>query len=106
MGEPRYVVDIQPQTATVVIGRKDELLVDGCTMEEVSFVDDMPPADPAIEIKVRYRARPAPARLVRDGGWHVRFDEPLGAVAPGQAAVFYRGDEVVGGGTIASTFRD
>jgi tRNA-specific 2-thiouridylase len=106
VGEPRYVVDIQSETSTVVIGRREDLLVDGCELEEVSFVADTPPSDPAIDIKVRYRARPQPARITREDGWRVRFDRPIGSVAPGQAAVFYDGDAVIGGGTISATFRD
>ena len=106
VGEPQYVVDIRPDTATVVIGSREELRVDGCTLDEVSFVNNAPPADPEIALKVRYRARPVRARLIDEGGWSVRFDEPVGAVAPGQAAVFYRGDVVLGGGTISATFRD
>ena len=107
LGEPRYVVDIRPDTATVVIGRKEDLLVDGCSLEEVSFVAGVPPTDCDIEIRVRYRSRPQPARLVADGHtWSAAFARPIGGVAPGQAAVFYKGDAVIGGGTITATFRD
>lgn len=105
LGEPRYVVDVQPATATVVIGRRQDLAVDGIDLEEVSFVAGMPPTDPRIDVVVRYRGAPVPGRLEEvAAAWRVRFDEPSGPVAPGQAAVFYRGDEVLGGGTIAATF--
>jgi tRNA-specific 2-thiouridylase len=99
--EPRFVVEIDAATSTVVIGDRDDLLASGCVVRDVSFVGGRPPADPAIEVKVRYRSRPVPARLeAGDDRWLVRFDDAQAAVAPGQAAVFYDGDEVLGGGTI------
>lgn len=107
LGERRYVVEIDPKTATVVIGDRDDLLTSGCLVEEVSFIAGSPPVDTAIDVKIRYRSRPVPALLVGSGGtdWRVHFEEPQHAVAPGQAAVFYRDDEVLGGGTIAEAVR-
>lgn len=103
-GERRYVVDIDPGTATVVIGRRDELLVDGCHVTDVSFVGGVAPADPRVEVQLRYRSRPVAARLhSAAGGYDVWFDMPTGGVAPGQAAVFYLADEVLGGGVIAAS---
>jgi tRNA-specific 2-thiouridylase len=105
-GEPRYVVDLQPATATVVIGTKADMEVKGCRLEEVSFVAGKPPAREGLSVKVRYRAKPVAASLEHDGGGFVlRFRDPQEAVAPGQAAVLYAGDEVVGGGTIAEVIR-
>jgi tRNA-specific 2-thiouridylase len=105
-GEPRYVVDIEPATSTVVIGRRRDLLVDGCELTAVGFVAGEPPEEPSVEVKVRYRSRPVAALLTGvDDGWRLRFDQPQTGVAPGQAAVFYHGDEVVGGGTITRSFR-
>jgi tRNA-specific 2-thiouridylase len=107
--EPRYVVDIQPAAATVVIGRKEDLLVDGCEVSDVSFVAGHPPQDPDVAVKLRYRARPVDARLLPAEGdgssWRVLFERPQGGVAPGQAAVLYRGDEVLGGGVIEAPIR-
>jgi len=104
LGEPRYVVDIEPKTATVMIGRKDDLLVAGCQVTGVSLISgaDAPPSD--VDVKLRYRARPVAAKVVpqADASWQVMFDEPQDGVAPGQAAVLYAGDEVLGGGTIAA----
>jgi tRNA-specific 2-thiouridylase len=104
--EPRYVVDIDPASATVVIGMRSELLVAGCTLGEVSFVAGEPPAAPDVLVKVRYRSRPVAARLTEvNGSWQVEFASDQAGVAPGQAAVFYRGAEVVGGGTIRRAIR-
>ena len=107
LGEPRYVVDIQPASATVVIGTRDDLAVAGCTLDEVTFVAGEPPEpDAALTVKVRYRAAAVPATLERtSGGFAVRFRHPQHAVAPGQAAVLYEGDAVIGGGTIAETIK-
>ncbi len=101
-GERRYVVDIRPAEATVVVGSRRDLLAEGCRVEGVSFVAGHAPENDAVAVKIRYRSEPTPARLAPagEGAWEVRFDEPQAAVTPGQAAVFYRGDEVLGGGTI------
>ena len=106
LGERRYVVAIDPSAATVTIGEEADLLAEGCRVTEVSFVAGVPPDDPEVEVKVRYRSPAVPALLLPgESDWTVRFREPQAAVAPGQAAVFYRGDEVVGGGTIAEAIR-
>ena len=103
----RYVVDIQPDRATVVIGTQDDLAADGCLVEDVTFVAGDPPSSPFVECQLRYRSRAVPAALSTRGSgrWGVRFAQPQSAVAPGQAAVFYSGDEVLGGGTIATALR-
>jgi tRNA-specific 2-thiouridylase len=107
LGTPRYVVDIEPATATVVIGRKEELLVAGCVVTDVSLVGGDVNLPSEVEVKVRYRARPVSAKvaLEDDGSWQVMFDQPQHGIAPGQAAVLYTGDEVLGGGTIAGAIR-
>ncbi|MDJ0960430.1 MAG: tRNA 2-thiouridine(34) synthase MnmA [Acidimicrobiia bacterium] len=105
-GEPRYVVDVDAPSATVTIGRKEDLEVGGCLVDDVSFIAGSPPADPKVEVKVRYRATPVAGSIrLSDGRWEVSFDRPQRAIAPGQSAVFYRGDEVLGGGTIATVVR-
>ena len=106
-GTARYVVDIRPAQREVVVGTMDDLLADGIVVDDVTFVSGGPPGDPSIDVKVRYRSRPVAATLaaIGNGGWSVRFEERQPAAAPGQAAVFYRGDEVLGGGTIRSVLR-
>ena len=105
--EPRYVVGVDPGVATVRIGRREELEVAGCEVADTTFVAGPAPGEGDVTVKVRYRAHPVRARVQPAGGgaWLVEFAQPQLGVAAGQAAVFYRGDEVLGGGTISSTFR-
>jgi tRNA-specific 2-thiouridylase len=107
MGEPRYVLDVQPATATVVIGTREDLLVDGVRVAAMSWIAGSPPDDPGVMVKTRYRSAPVPARLqhVADDEWEIWTESPQEAAAAGQAAVVYRGDEVLGGGTIEGTLR-
>lgn len=107
LGEPRFVVDIHPATATVVIGTRKDLEAAGCVIEEFSLVTGhLPAADVQLAVKVRYRAPAVPATVERTtDGAIVQFATPQLAVAPGQAAVIYAGEEVVGGGTIAEVIK-
>jgi len=104
VGEPVYVVDIDPRTHRVVIGPVSDLLVGDFTVESVNWVGVAPPREPfRCDVQVRYRSKPFPAAvtLAARFGVHVTADEPQRAVSPGQAAVFYRDDLVLGGGWIA-----
>ncbi len=101
--DPYYVVRVDAAENRVVVGRDEDLRVGGVEVRSVNWVSCDPPESPIeAEVKVRYRARPAPARVepVASGRVRVRFTEPQRAVAPGQSAVFYRGDVVLGGGVI------
>ena len=61
-----------------------------------------PSPDETIEVQIRYRSRPVPCRVRRDGSrWRVETERPLYAVTPGQAGVIYDRDELLGGGVIA-----
>jgi tRNA-specific 2-thiouridylase len=105
LGEPRYVSAIDAQTNVITLGRREDLYRDEFVMEKVSFVAGAPPRDEfATSIRIRHRATPVPgiARRSGEGNWTVRLDAPAWAPAPGQAAVFYKEDEVIGGGRIAS----
>jgi tRNA-specific 2-thiouridylase len=101
----RYVVGIRPETNVVLIGEEDLLLSRTAVAERLRFTRGVPPADGArVDAKIRYKSAPAPATLVVEGDRAtVRFDEPQRAITPGQAIVFYDGDEVLGGGTIESS---
>jgi tRNA-specific 2-thiouridylase len=100
--EPLYVIETNPVTRQVVVGSNAELLR---TEMEVSGINWVSIAEPSTEIraevKIRNRHAPAPATLTPTAsGVRVRFDVPQRAVTPGQAAVFYDGDLVLGGGWI------
>ena len=107
VGEPRYVLDVRPAMATVVVGSREDLLVDGVGVSGMSWVAGAPPADAGVEIKIRYRSDPVPATLsaVADDTWEIWFATPQERAAAGQAGVVYRGDEVLGGGTIEGLLR-
>ena len=99
-----YVIEIRAEDNRIVLGPEEELYRSSFWASNVSFVSGSPP-ETAIEVsaKVRYKASQRPAVVVPHGGYaEVRFAEPQRAVTPGQAVVFYDGDEIVGGGIIES----
>lgn len=96
--EPLYVVRIEPDTKRVVVGPRRALAVGGARLTDLNRIGGR--WNGAITAKVRSMARPVPARLQGD---RLLFDEPEYGVAPGQAAVLYAGERVLGGGWIAET---
>ncbi len=105
-GVPLYVVAIDPARNAVIVGPEEALYRASLEAEDVHYVAGRPPEGPArITARIRYRAPEAPATLEPrpDGSALVRFDEPQRAPTPGQVVVFYRGDEVLGGGIIRRT---
>ncbi len=105
VGEPRYVVELRPSSATVVVGSREDLAVAGFELASVSWVAGRPPADSRLEVQVRAHGATTPAVLTELDPVVVRLPEPVEAVAPGQTATFYRDEEVLGGGVIARTMR-
>ena len=101
-GTPRFVVRIDAANNQVVLGREEDLYRDRLWASGLSFTAGRPPPGPTrVTAKIRYKASESAATLVPHGHWaEVRFDEPQRAVTPGQAVVFYDGEEVVGGGYI------
>jgi len=101
VGEPRYVVDIQPSTSTVVIGARRDLRVGEVDLVEVTSVtgDRFDGA-----VSAQYRAHGEPVDAVLEGQRLV-FDIPQEAVAPGQTVAFYDDDRVLGGAIIRRTHR-
>ena len=99
-GERAYVTDIDVQTGTVRLGRREELLSREALLGDVVLHPGVTlPVD--CEVAIRYRGTAHPATLESAGsGLRVRFHTPASAVVRGQAAVFYRGDLVLGGATI------
>jgi tRNA-uridine 2-sulfurtransferase len=103
-GSPLYVIDIDAVKNRVVVGRNEELLKRRCTVRDVNWI--RPVADGerlAARVRIRNKHVPAPARLEARSasGAMVEFAEPQRAITPGQAAVFYDGEEVLGGGWIS-----
>ena len=102
--EPVFVKAVRPDTNTVVVSGRSDMLSQRCVVEDLRWVaGQAPPAGRPYDVRIRYRHEGAAARFaVRpDGRLDIVFDEPQFAVAPGQAAVLYDGDEVLGGGWIS-----
>ncbi len=103
-GERRYVVGLDRDTNRVVIGTADDLTARALVADDVLFIGETPTEQVAVEAMVRYRSTPVPAILTPLPERAARLVFPEGlrqpAATPGQAVVFSRGDEVLGGGTI------
>ena len=108
--QPRYVVDLDPETNRVIVGSAEDLLVEEFEVERVNWisragVNDLGPRDATVKIRYNHpgtRATVTPLELQRA---HVCLWEPQKAVTPGQAAVFYDDDVVLGGGWICRQVR-
>lgn len=107
-GEPLYVVGFRPDDDAVIVGEKEHLLRSEIVADEVNWLVAPPQDAMSARVKIRYNHPGADAEVapVGDGKVRIRFAEPQEAPCPGQAAVFYRGDAVLGGGTIQSTLND
>lgn len=105
LGYPVFVTKINPEKNTVKLGKREELACQAMVVEEFQ-TPDLPgllSANP-LDIRIRYRSLGQPGKITFADDNHliVRFDQPASAVTPGQSAVFYQGDKVLGGGIIAS----
>ncbi|MCE5334022.1 MAG: tRNA 2-thiouridine(34) synthase MnmA [Desulfobacteraceae bacterium] len=101
--EPYYVVRIEPEANAVRVGRAQDLFCETCTAREVNWVSIPPPGEPIrCRVRIRNLHRPAPAEVfpVSPDTATIRFDEPQRAVTPGQGAVFYDDELLLGGGII------
>jgi len=100
--EAMFVVEIEPESRTVVIGPREELLGRGVVAREVNWLVDAPALGTEVSVQIRHRSRPAAGVLVRRDGDEVELalDEPVSAISPGQSMVLYDGDRVLGGGVI------
>ncbi len=101
---PLYVLQIDPENHNVTVGSDDQLLTRELHADRLNWIATEEPTAPIrVHIKIRHRHEPAPATLEVTGGrGRALFDEPQRAITPGQAAVFYDGEDVVGGGWIAA----
>ena len=109
-GEPLYVVALEADRQRVVVGPQAALACDRIDLREVNWLGDHAAAGQAVRVAVKLRSTqplaPATVRLDGTGRCAVVLDTPQEGVAPGQAAVFYQGDRVLGGGWIVATRLD
>ena len=100
---PLYVLDKDPETCAIQLGPDSALWESSCTVESLNWIS-IPALDAPreVSVKTRYSQREAQARIepLPDGRVRVLFQEPQRAITPGQSAVFYDGDLVVGGGIL------
>lgn len=101
--KPRYVVDIDPESARVIVGGEEDLVREEFEVDRVTWHAGVPTQALRVNVKIRYAHAGTDAWLHALPGHRGRLvlDQPQRAVTPGQAAVFYDGDRVVGGGWIA-----
>jgi len=101
-GSPKYVLSLDPLTNRVVLGENSDLFSQRLVCRAVTFLSGQPLTQPmTAQVKIRYTARPAQARLIPNAdGVEVLFDQPQRAATPGQSAVFYQENELLGGGII------
>ncbi|HMP90465.1 MAG TPA: tRNA 2-thiouridine(34) synthase MnmA [Kiritimatiellia bacterium] len=102
-GEKMYVKALRPKENIVVVGRRNEIMSAGFTAHDIYWVKNEPPVDgSSLLVRTRYRQKAVPARIWSpgDGRVRVKLEEPVFAITPGQAAVFYDGDAVLGGAWI------
>ncbi len=107
LGEPHYVTAIDPDSAAVTLGRREDLAVTTVHASSATWVDGGPPSDPHVEAQFRAHGVAAPAMFwADDDEVKVRFAAPQQAIATGQTIAFYRGDDVLGGAIIVSTSQE
>src|SRR4029079_334107 len=102
LGKPAFVTEIIPETNTVVLGEEDDLNRTEMKVTRLNWIkyDGITDGMEAVT-KIRYKDKGALSNLYAyENGINVRFYEAVKGVAPGQSAVFYEGDDVIGGGVI------
>jgi tRNA-specific 2-thiouridylase len=102
LGEPKFVVRIEPKTRRVVLGDREELGRPGLTASATNWLVDQEMIPQHCQVQIRYNAPPVPAtvELLPNNRLQVAFDAPQFGVAPGQAVVCYDNDRTLGGGWI------
>lgn len=106
--QPMYVIEKNTQENVLVVGTKDELGRPALIAADLSYIGGAPPTGPIrVEAKIRYKSQLAPATLapLAQNRARITFDEPLAGITPGQAVVFYRGPQTLGGGVIETSLK-
>lgn len=100
--DPMYVTSIDPVSNTITVGPRQDALWDGCEIGDAVWLRRQRVSEFRATVKVRSMMEPVWATVSprADGGLRLKFDEPVWAPAPGQSAVLYDGETVIGGGTI------
>ncbi|MCX7765630.1 MAG: tRNA 2-thiouridine(34) synthase MnmA, partial [Candidatus Sumerlaeia bacterium] len=105
---PLYVIEIDPQRNAVIAGNREQILAGGLIGEEINWVSiTQPPEEIEVEVQIRYRHPPANARLkpLGEDRVEIRFHQPQPAVTPGQLAVFYQKELLLGSAFISKSLR-
>ncbi len=107
-GAPMFVVSINPDDRSVVIGPRESLLGRGLEARELNWLYERPSVGDQVRVQVRNRAKPSPATVVHidDTRVELALDEPIQAISPGQSMVLYDGPVVLGGGVIERGMRE
>jgi tRNA-specific 2-thiouridylase len=102
-----YVIDLDPARNLLVVGLKQDLMSRRFRVDHINWIGGSPPSPVAVTVRVRYRSRAVPATLfpLSPSSGRVVLDSPHMAITPGQGAVFYADDEVLGGGSISEVMR-
>lgn len=100
--EPYYVVRLDTENNRLVVGFRNELLCPEFRVRDINWISPPPSSPLSVHVRVRYRHNAVPATVFPESGRRARvcFEKPHPAVTPGQGAVFYRDEEVLGGGWI------
>jgi tRNA-specific 2-thiouridylase len=105
---PLYVVEIDEASKRVIMGKKEELSCRGLVADRVNWILPYDESNSAAAVQIRYRAPAIPCLIkpAAGGRVEVHFEAGFPAVTPGQAAVFYHGAQVLGGGWIERALRE
>jgi tRNA-specific 2-thiouridylase len=101
--DPLYVIDIDSKNNTLIVGKRDDALKKTITVSELNWILGQAPDEPLrVRAKIRSTMTDVPAAVIPQGSGRVKvdFEEPQWAPAPGQSAVFYHNEVVIGGGKI------
>jgi tRNA-specific 2-thiouridylase len=103
--EPYYVVRLDPTNNRLLVGSKSDLLTTTCKVTDINWINKAPAKPVTVSTRIRYRHKEVSSKLylVDQHTAEIRFESPIESITPGQGAVFYKDDEVLGGGFICPT---